>query len=76
MDSDLSKFDEILMGRYQVNICGPSGALYYGLLCIVSRALFIGKLNTGIDIQLINKHGECVLGIWRLGQTGEAPAEH
>lgn len=36
----------------------------------------IGKLNTWINIQLINKHGECVLGIWRLGQTGEAPAEH
>lgn len=76
VDSGLSKFDEILMSRYQVNICGPSGALYYGFLCIVSPALFIGKLNTGIYIQLINKHGECVLGIWRLGQTGEAPAEH
>lgn len=42
----------------------------------LSRAVFIGKPNTRIDIQLINKHEECVLGIWRLGQTGEAPAEH
>lgn len=35
---------------------------------LMTRSL---SLFIGIDRQLINKHGECVLGIWRLGQTGE-----
>ncbi len=76
VDTDLSKFDQTLTSQYRVNICGPSGALHYGFLCMVSAndSLSLSlhwERNARIDLQLINKHDECVLGIWRLGQTGE-----